>query len=93
MEVKTAVEHIVTHFRDPFTLQGFAAFSLHDEIEEAMEYARTYISVSQTPYRKVWYKLCTCPDANKSPSITILMELCFSLPFSNGRVENRFFQA
>ena len=86
-EVKNAVEHIATHFREPLEAKGLLAFSLPDEVEEIVEYARTYLSISQTPYRKVWYKLCTCPDFNKWPNILILMELCFSLPFSNGKVK------
>ena len=90
VEVKNAVEHIATHFREPLEAKGLLVFTLPDEVEEIVEYARTYLSISQTPYRKVWYKLCTCPDFNKWPNILILMELCFSLPFSNGRVEQIF---
>ena len=90
LEVENAVEHIATHFRKPLNGRGLLAFSLPDEVEKIVEYARTYLSISQTPYRKVWYKLCTCPDFNKWPNILILMELCFSLPFSNERVEQIF---
>ena len=38
----------------------------------------------------MWYTLCTCPDARKWPNVLILSELAFSLPFSNGRVEQIF---
>lgn len=89
-EVKKTVQHIATHFREPLLGKGLSTFSLPDEIEDIVEYARTYLSLSQTPYRKVWYKLCTCPDLTKWPNVIILMELCFSLPFFNGRVEQIF---
>ncbi len=89
-EVKDAVEHIATHFKKPLEAKGLLSFSLPDEVEEIVEYGRTYLSLSHTPYRKVWYKLNTCPDIKKWPNILMLMELCFSLPFSNGRVEQIF---
>ena len=53
LEVENAVEHIATHFRKPFNGRGLLAFSLPDEVEKIVEYARTYLSISQTPYRKV----------------------------------------
>ena len=34
--------------------------------------------------------LHVCPDAAKWPSVLVLCELVFSLPFSNGRVEQIF---
>lgn len=38
----------------------------------------------------MWYKLHSCPDARKWPSILVLCDLAFSLPFSNGRVKQIF---
>ena len=49
-----------------------------------------YLDISRTPYTKVWYKLHSCPDARKWPSILDLCDLAFSLPFSNGRVKQIF---
>ena len=54
LEVKNAVEHIATHFRKPLNARCLLAFSLPDEVEEIVLYAHTYLSISQTPYRKVW---------------------------------------
>jgi len=87
LEIMHAVEHIISHFKGA---KGYTAFSIPDELEDVVDYAHTYLSISQTPYRKDWYKLCTCPDFKKWPNILIIMELCFSLPFSNGRVEQIF---
>ena len=46
-----------THFRLPLEAKGVVLASLQDEVEEAVEYARTYLNISQIKYRKVWYKL------------------------------------
>ena len=88
-EVKEAVEHISTHFRLPLKVKGVSFVALQDEVE-VVDYARTYLNLSQAEYRNVWYTLCTCPDARKWPNVLILSELAFSLPFSNGRVEQIF---
>ena len=37
---------------------------LYDEIDEVVQYARMYIDINTLEYRKVWYKLFTCPDAS-----------------------------
>ena len=87
-EVKKAVEHISTHFRQPLQAKGLSFVSEVDE--EIVEYAGTYLNINKTEYRKVWYKLFSCHDAGKWPSILILCELSFSVPFSNGRVEQIF---
>ena len=84
------MDHIATQFRLPLEAKGVSLVTLQDEVEEAVEYARTYLDVSHTEYRKVWYKLYSCPDARKWPNILSLSELSFSLPFCNGRVEQIF---
>ena len=84
------MEHIATHFRVPLESKGVSLAALQDEVEEAVEYARMYLDISRTEYRKVWYKLYSSPDAQKWSNILSLCELSFSLPFSNGRVEQIF---
>ena len=90
VEVKESVEYLAAHFRSPLEAKGLSLFTLQDEIEEIVEYARTYLNIHSTEYRKVWYKLYSCPDARKWPNILSLCELSFSLPFSNGRDEQIF---
>ena len=53
-----------------------------------MQYAQNYLSTkrkSTTGYGT--YKLLVSPDANRWNMVLLLCELCFSLPFSNGSVE------
>ena len=86
-EVKEAVEVISTHFRIPLEAKGLSFVTLQDEIEEVIEYARKYTNIGAVEYRKIWYKLFSCPDSHKWPNVLMLCELAFN---SNGRVEQIF---
>lgn len=90
VELKAAIELISSQFRDPLEATGVAVSSLQDEIEDAVDYARLYLSLESTDYRKVWYNLHVCPAASSWPNLLLLCELVFGLPFSNGRVEQIF---
>ena len=90
IEIKNALEYIVSLFRDPLEARGANVSVLQDEIEDAVEYARRYLGLQSTNYRKVWYNLHVCPDSTHWPNVLLLCGLAFSLPFSNGRVEQIF---
>ena len=89
-EIQTAVEHITAHFREPLAAKNICFISIPDELEEAVTYARKYLSINQESYQKVWYKLYISPDSAKWPNVLKLCELLFSLPFSNAYVERMF---
>ena len=89
-ELKAAIELITSLFGEPLEATGVALSSLQDEIENAVDYARKYVGLESTHYRKVWYNLHICPSASSWPNLLLLCELVFSLPFSNGRVEQIF---
>ncbi|XP_065918333.1 zinc finger protein 862-like [Dysidea avara] len=89
-DVKESVDYLASHFRLPLDAKGVLIATLQDEIEDAVEYARNYLDIGRSEYRKVWYKLHTCPDQHKWPNLLKLCALVFSLPFSNGRVEQIF---
>ena len=89
-EVKKSVELLTSHFRKPLEAKGVTIATIQDEIEDIVDYARKYIDINSSLYRKVWYKLQSCPDASKWPNVIALSQLAFSLPFSNGRVEQIF---
>ena len=84
------IEHVFLSFIDPLEAHGVSLSALLDEIEDAIDYARRYLALESTNYRKVWYSLHICPDSHKWPNILLLCELSFSLPFSNARVEQIF---
>ena len=64
--------------------------SILDEIEDIVDYGRTYLRIGCDSYKRVWYQLYSSPDAVKWPNILLVSELLFSLPFSTAKVE-RFF--
>ena len=89
-EVKAAVEYLVLVFRTPLESRGVCISAIQDELEEAVEYARRYLAIGTESYRNIWYKLHTCPSANKWPNLLLLCELIFSLPFTTSHVEQMF---
>lgn len=89
-EIQSAVEFVASVFREPLQAKNVVLSTLHDEVEEVVEHARTYLAIHKEGYRKVWYKLNTSPDAIKWPNVLLLSKLLFSLPFSSGTVERMF---
>ena len=77
-------------FRAPLEAKGADLTSILDEIEDAVDYARTYLRIGCDSYSKVWYQLHSSPDSAKWPNILLVSELLLSLPFSTAKVE-RFF--
>ena len=64
--------------------------TIQDELEAAVEYARKYLAIGKESYRKIWYKLNTCPDSGKWSNLLQLSKLVFSLPFTTSCVEQIF---
>ena len=89
-QVNGAIELLSSHFRNPLEATGVDIPSLRDEMEDVVIYARAYLSIETTDYRKVWYNLFICPNSSDWPNILLLCKLAFSLPFSNARVEQIF---
>lgn len=48
------------------------------------------MDINKLDYSEAWYKLLSCPDAQKWTNFSSLCELAFSLPFLNGRVKQIF---
>ena len=93
LDIREAVEYIISVFHAPLEAKGLCDPSmLQNEMEKVVEYARKYLPIGIESYRKIWYKLHTCPDSRRWPNILLLCELVFSLPFSTSRVEQLFSQ-
>ena len=86
------MEFIGENFRAPLTAKGVTMFSLPEETESMVKYARRhlYMYIAVEPYQKILYKLHVCPDAGKWRNVLLLCELVFSLPYSNTKVERIF---
>lgn len=89
-EIKSTVEYIVTLFRVPLEARGADLATLDDEIENTVDYARQFLGLETTDYRKVWFSLHIFPDAGHWPKMLLICKLVFSVPFSNGGVEHKF---
>ena len=89
-EIKAALVNITDVFRAPLEAKGADLTSILDEIEDIVDYGRTYLRIGCDSYKRVWYQLYSSPDAVKWPNILLVSELLFSLPFSTAKVE-RFF--
>ena len=89
-EIKSALLSITDVFRAPLEAKGADLTSILDEIEDIVDYARTYLRIGSDSYSKVWYQLYSSPDSTKWPNIMLVSELLLSLPFSTAKVE-RFF--
>ena len=85
-EIRSAMEYIVTMFREPLEAKNTCIFSLQDEIDEVVDFYRKYLESQGEDYRKVWYKLFVAQDARKWPNVILVSELLFSLPFTNSKV-------
>ena len=53
-DIRAAVEVIIAHFRAPLQAKSVSLCSIQDEVEEAVQYARNFLSVSQDTHKKVW---------------------------------------
>ena len=87
------MEYITSVFCTPLEAKGLCDRSmLQDEVEEVVGYVRQYLPIDTESYRKIRYKLHTCPDSRRWPNILLVCELVFSIPFSTSRVEQLFSQ-
>ena len=65
---------------------------IHAEYCALLHYAVEYISLSTLEYRAVWWRLFHAPSASEWANALVLIELLFSLPASNGKLERVFSQ-
>ena len=60
------------------------------EFEILVSYAVQFISLSTLDYRAVWWRIFHAPSAGEWSNALVLIELLFSLPSSNGKLERAF---
>ena len=89
-EIKLALVNITDVFHAPLEAKGADLTSILDEIEDIVDYARTYLRIGCDSYKKVWYQLYSSADSAKWPNIMLVNELLLSLPFSTAKVERGF---
>ena len=86
-----AIQHTQLRFATPLQEANVNTALLQQEWDDLVLYAKQYINLVD-PYKVVWWKLFNSPDSNKWENILTLVELTFTIPLSNGRVERCFSQ-
>ena len=84
------MDRIVERFTVPLESAGSNPAEIHAEFVEIMQYASQYFSLSTMDYRSVWWRLFHAFNASEWGNALLLVQLLFSLPASNGKLE-RFF--
>ena len=86
------IDRLVTRFTLP--LQGAQAEcdKLKEEMMSILQYAVRFISLSTMDYHAVWWRIFNAPSSSEWANSLILVELLFSLPASNGKIERVFSQ-
>lgn len=80
------------HFKLPLSNAG-ADGSLHDLLEQwhcLLQYTKRYLNPSNTPYLRVWRRIFDSDRRNDWSIVLLLVELLFSIPISNAKVERLF---
>lgn len=90
-EVKNSITRVVERFQIPLKGAGTAVYDILPEFNDIIDYALSYISLSTLYYRSIWWRLFHAPGSTSWSNVLILIELLFSLPASNGKVERIFF--
>ena len=87
-----AVDRVMEKFKIPLQAANVVVEEIHAEFDVLIQHATQYISLSTMNYHAVWWRLFHAPAASEWSNILSLVELLFSLPASNGKVERVFSQ-
>ena len=87
-----AVDRDVENFIIPLQAANVVVEEKHAEFDVLIQHASQYISLSTMNCHAVWWRLFHAPAASEWSNILSLVELLFSLPASNGKVERVFSQ-
>jgi len=80
------------HFKVPLLNAG-ADGSLHDLLEQwhsLLDYSKRYLNPSRSPYLRVWRRIFDSDRRSDWSMVLLLIELLFSIPISNAKVERLF---
>ena len=86
----SSIDRLVTRFATPLQGAGATIEDVKVEFSQMIEYAVQYIAVSSLDYHSVWWRLFHAPCSEQWSNALALVELLFSLPASNGKLERVF---
>lgn len=82
----------VNRFSVPLEAANIQVEKIHAEFDAMLHYAIQYVSLATLEYRAVWWRLFHAPNSSEWVNALALIELLFSLPASNGKLERVFSQ-
>ena len=89
-DILAPLERLGIRFNEPLEAAGVQLKALKGEFKEVLEYANQYISLATLEYTAVWWRVFHSPDAESWCNLTMLAQLLFALPVSNGKLERVF---
>ena len=87
-----SVDRLLERFAVPLKGARADLRRIKAEFELLVQYAVQFISLSTLDYRAVWWRIFHAPSASEWLNALLLIELLFSLPSSNGKLERAFSQ-
>ena len=86
------IEYIVTRFKEPLKQAGVSCAQpiILAQWKNLVEYANEFLSIADTPYRKTWHLIFNSPRRKAWADILIVIELLFTMPISNAKLERMF---
>ena len=88
----SSITRTSTRFKISLENAGINVDAILSEFKEMVEYAIQFLSLSTMDYQAVWWRLFNCPCSGEWKNCLSLIELLFSLPASNGKLERIFSQ-
>jgi hypothetical protein len=85
-----AIVRLGVRFKHPLESNGVDIEQLKDEFHDMITYASQFISLATLDYQSVWWRLYHAPNMSSWCNILQLVQLLFTLPASNGKLERVF---
>ena len=84
------IDRLVHKFSTPLHGAQIDVTKIKEEFEFLLQYAVQYISLATLDYRAAWWRIFHAPTAAEWTNALTLIQLLFSLPASNGKLERAF---
>ena len=87
-----SVTELFQHFQEPLLKAGLdgSLNSLLEQWHDLVAYTERYLDPSRTPYLRVWRRIFHSSQKDEWSMVLLLVELLFSIPISNAKVERLF---
>ena len=85
-----AIDRLVARFATPLEAAQADTDVIKTGFCDMIAYAVQYIALSSLEYHSVWWRFFHAPNSTDWVNVLVLAELLFSLPASNGKLEQVF---